>query len=88
MINLELIFRKVLNHLMSGIQYAGAHLKELQNAFKNPTANLGLIFDEASKIVARKVGLSSPPAVDHLVHKDLAASALLLAKVKMSIVFP
>lgn len=65
----------------TGIQYAGAHLKELQMAFKNPTANLGLIFEEASKRVVRKVGLSSPPAIEHLVHKDLASAASLLAKV-------
>lgn len=56
-------------------------MKELQNAFKNPTANLGLILEEASKRVGRKVGLSSPPSMDHLVHKDLADSAKLLAKV-------
>lgn len=68
-----------------GIQYAGAHLKELQNAFKNPTANLGLIFEEASKRVVRTVGLSSPPAMDHLVHKDLAQSAVLIAKVQINI---
>lgn len=67
--------------MLLGIQYAGAHLKELQNAFKNPTANLGLIFEEASKRVVRKVGLSSPPAVDHLVHKDLAQAASVVAKV-------
>ncbi|KAJ8926911.1 hypothetical protein NQ314_020763 [Rhamnusium bicolor] len=67
-------------YMISGIQYAGAHLKELQNAFKNPTANLGLIFEEASKRVVRKVGLSSPPGMDHLVHKDLINSANLVAK--------
>ncbi|KAJ8950301.1 hypothetical protein NQ318_021158 [Aromia moschata] len=65
---------------LTGIQYAGAHLKELQNAFKNPTAHLGLIFEEASKRVVRKVGLSIPPAMDHLVHKDLTNSANLVAK--------
>lgn len=66
---------------LTGIQYAGAHLKELQNAFKNPTANLGLIFEEASKRVVRSVGLSSPPAIDHHVHKDLVTAAGLLSKV-------
>ncbi|XP_057656390.1 very long-chain specific acyl-CoA dehydrogenase, mitochondrial [Diorhabda carinulata] len=65
---------------LTGIQYAGAHLKELQNAFKNPTANLGLIFEEASKRVGRKVGLNSPPAMNHLVHKDLVPYANLVAK--------
>ncbi|KAK9887929.1 hypothetical protein WA026_000229 [Henosepilachna vigintioctopunctata] len=65
---------------LTGIQYAGAHLKELQAAFKNPTANLGLIFEEASKRVVRKVGLASPPKMDHLVHRDLVESSNLLAK--------
>lgn len=65
---------------LTGIQYAGAHLKELQNAFKNPAANLGLIFEEASKRVAKKVGLSSPPSIEHLVYKDLTPSAALLSK--------
>lgn len=66
---------------LTGIQYAGAHLKELQNAFKNPTANLGLIFGEASKRVVKAVGLSSPPPMDHLVHRDLVPYANLLSKV-------
>lgn len=42
---------------LSGIQYAGAHLKELQRAFKNPAANLGLIFKEVSNRAYLKVGL-------------------------------
>lgn len=42
---------------LTGIQYAGSHLKELQNAFKNPTANLGLIFKEASKRASSMIGL-------------------------------
>ncbi|XP_055902631.1 very long-chain specific acyl-CoA dehydrogenase, mitochondrial [Eupeodes corollae] len=42
---------------LTGIQYAGSHLKELQRAFKNPTANLGLIFKESSRRAARTVGL-------------------------------
>lgn len=41
---------------LTGIQYAGSHLKELQNAFKNPAANLGLIFKESSRRAARTVG--------------------------------
>ncbi|XP_031330008.1 very long-chain specific acyl-CoA dehydrogenase, mitochondrial [Photinus pyralis] len=65
---------------LTGIQYAGAHLKELQKAFKNPAANLGVLLEEASKRVVRSVGLSSPPQMDHLVHKDLASSANLLSK--------
>ncbi|ENN74123.1 hypothetical protein HUJ04_012775 [Dendroctonus ponderosae] len=64
---------------LTGIQYAGAHLKELQNAFKNPTANLGLIFEEASKRVVRSVGLGSPPSMEPYVHKDLTQAASELA---------
>lgn len=41
---------------LTGIQYAGSHLKELQRAFKNPSANLGLIFKEASRRAASTVG--------------------------------
>ncbi|XP_055595025.1 very long-chain specific acyl-CoA dehydrogenase, mitochondrial-like isoform X2 [Uranotaenia lowii] len=42
---------------LTGIQYAGSHLKELQTAFKNPTANLGLIFKEGSRRAARSFGV-------------------------------
>lgn len=42
---------------LTGIQYAGSHLKELQNAFKSPAANLGLIFKEASKRASSYIGL-------------------------------
>uniref|UniRef100_A0A6P7GU87 Very long-chain specific acyl-CoA dehydrogenase, mitochondrial n=1 Tax=Diabrotica virgifera virgifera TaxID=50390 RepID=A0A6P7GU87_DIAVI len=65
---------------LTGIQYSGAHLRELQSAFKNPTANLGLIFEEASKRVGRKVGLSSPPSMDHLVHRELIPSSQVVAR--------
>lgn len=67
---------------LTGIQHAGSHLKELQKAFKNPTANLGLIVEEAAKRATRAVGLSSPPNFSHLVHPELAPSANLCAKVK------
>lgn len=65
----------------TGIQYAGTHLRELQKAFKNPTANLGLIFSEAGKRVFRSAGLSSGPSMDHLVAPALRPSAQLAAKV-------
>lgn len=70
-----------MHSIILGIQYAGAHLKELQQAFKNPTAHLGLIFEEVSKRAVRKVGLSSPPSMSHLVHSDLVPSATQIAKV-------
>jgi very long chain acyl-CoA dehydrogenase len=41
---------------LTGIQYAGSHLKELQKAFKNPAANLGLIMKESSKRAFKTLG--------------------------------
>lgn len=69
---------------LTGIQYAGAHLKELQAAFKNPAANLGLIFGEAAKRAARTVGLSTPPSMSHHVHSELASSADRVSKVSLT----
>lgn len=65
---------------LTGIQYAGSHLKEIQKAFKNPTANLGLIVDEATKRATRAIGLTSPPTFGNLVHPKLAESAALCSK--------
>jgi len=65
-----------------GIQYAGSHLKELQKAFKNPTANLGVIFSEAGRRAFRKVGLGSTPSMAGDVHPNLSASATQISKVK------
>lgn len=69
---------------LTGIQYAGSHLKELQKAFYNPTANLGLIFEEATKRATRAIGLSTPN-FGHLVHPSLQESAMLCAKVDKNI---
>ncbi|PNF25569.1 Very long-chain specific acyl-CoA dehydrogenase, mitochondrial [Cryptotermes secundus] len=65
---------------LTGIQFAGAHLRELQKAFKNPAANLGLIFGEATKRAIRSVGLSSPPSLSQHVHPNLVPAAALAAK--------
>ncbi|XP_076395518.1 acyl-CoA dehydrogenase very long chain isoform X2 [Megachile rotundata] len=65
---------------LTGIQYAGSHLKELQKAFKNPTANLGLIFEEATKRATRAIGLASAPTFTHLVHPSLQESTTLCAE--------
>lgn len=65
---------------LTGIQYSGAHLKELQKAFQNPTNNLGLIFEEVSKRATKAVGLGSSPNFAHLVHPSLQESANLVGK--------
>ncbi|XP_058805897.1 very long-chain specific acyl-CoA dehydrogenase, mitochondrial-like [Phymastichus coffea] len=64
---------------LTGIQYAGSHLKELQDAFKNPTANLGLIAEEVSKRAYKAIGMNSLNMAQ-FVHPNLAASANLCAK--------
>ncbi|GIY97705.1 very long-chain specific acyl-CoA dehydrogenase, mitochondrial [Caerostris extrusa] len=65
---------------LTGLQHAGGHLKELQKAFKNPTANLGLILDEGTKRAKRVMGLSSPPSISHHIHANFSDSGVLLSK--------
>lgn len=65
---------------LSGIQYAGGHLKELQRALKNPANNLGLIFKEVSKRAYRKAGIGGVDLTGQ-VDPSLADSAKLLAQV-------
>lgn len=52
---------------LSGIQYAGNHLKELQRAIRNPAANLGFIFREASKRATSTIGLGGTDLSAHVV---------------------
>lgn len=72
---------------LTGIQHAGTQLKELEKAFKNPAANLGLIFKEAQKRTMRTVGLGAAPSFSHLVHGNLAHEGALCAKVSLQIFF-
>lgn len=65
---------------LQGLQYAGGHLKELQRAMRNPTANLGLILDQGSKRVWRAVGLSTAPPLNDYVHPRLTTAAALAAR--------
>lgn len=67
--------------VLSGLQYAGIHLRQIMSAFKVPTINLGLIFEELSKRTMRTIGLSSTRNLMHLVHPNLDKSATLCAKV-------
>lgn len=64
---------------LTGIQYAGSHLKELQKAFKNPSANLGLIAEEVSRRATRVIGLNSS-SLNSYVHPSLQESAALCVK--------
>lgn len=66
---------------LTAIQHAGSHLQELQRAFKNPAANLGLIFSEAGRRAGAVVGLSSGPDLAPLVAPALRPAAEELARV-------
>lgn len=48
---------------LTGLQYTGSNLKELQRAMKNPVGNLGMIFDQGTKRVFRAVGIQSGPGL-------------------------
>ncbi|XP_045537249.1 very long-chain specific acyl-CoA dehydrogenase, mitochondrial [Papilio machaon] len=60
---------------LTGIQFAGSHLQELQRAFKNPTANLGLVFSEAGRRAGRAVGLAPTGSLEPHVAPALAPAA-------------
>lgn len=65
---------------LTGAQYAGGHLKELQRAMSNPVANLGMIMEFGTKKMKRAVGLSSGPSLTHYVSPQLKDSAALLSR--------
>lgn len=65
---------------LTGIQFAGSHLRELQKAFKQPTAHLSLILEEVTKRGLRSVGLGGTPNLSNHVHPSLTPSAALAAK--------
>ena len=65
---------------LTGLQYAGGHLKELQKAMQNPVGNLGMIFGEGTKRFARTVGLSSGPSLSEYVNPQLRENAALVSK--------
>lgn len=71
----------IINYCWPGIQYAGSHLRELQNAFKHPATHLTLILEEVTKRGLRSVGLGSVPALEHYVDPQLKSEANMLAKV-------
>ncbi|XP_025080062.1 very long-chain specific acyl-CoA dehydrogenase, mitochondrial-like [Pomacea canaliculata] len=60
---------------LTGIQYAGRSLKQLQQALKNPAANMGTLLGVGAKRARRMVGISSGPSLIEHVHPDLKESA-------------
>ena len=64
------------------MQFAGAHLRQLQKAMKSPGSNLGLVIGEASKRLFKSAGVSSSSKalVPH-VHSSLSKQAELASQV-------
>ncbi|CAH0592082.1 unnamed protein product [Chrysodeixis includens] len=65
---------------LTGIQFAGSHLQELQRAFKNPTAHLSLIFSEAGRRATAAVGLARGPDLGPLLAPELRPLAAELGR--------
>ncbi|XP_064110985.1 very long-chain specific acyl-CoA dehydrogenase, mitochondrial-like [Macrobrachium nipponense] len=64
---------------LTGLQFAGAHLRELQQALKNPAANMGLIFDEGAKRAKRAIGFVDAVQIEGI-HPNLSESAGILSR--------
>merc|ERR1712012_365778 len=65
---------------LTGIQYAGGHLRELQKAISNPIGNFGIVMGEVSKRAGHAVGLASGNHLAPHVHNNLVQSAALTCK--------
>lgn len=60
---------------LTGMNYAGEHLRELQKALSNPMANMGTLFGAAGVRAKRMAGMSAGLSLKEHVHPDLAGSA-------------
>merc|ERR1719394_2116681 len=65
---------------LTGIQYAGGHLRELQKAVKDPISNFGVVLGEVSKRAKGGLGLGSGNTLADKVHPNLTDSAALVVK--------
>merc|ERR1712062_601007 len=48
---------------LTGIQYAGGHLRELQQAVKNPISNFGVVLGEVTKRGKSSLGIGGSNAL-------------------------
>merc|ERR1719411_564124 len=65
---------------LTGIQYAGGHLRELQAAVKDPISNFGVVLGEVTKRAKAGAGLGSGNVLAGQVHPNLVESAGLTCK--------
>ena len=63
---------------LTGMNYAGKFLKELQR--KVQSFDVGVIFSESKKRLGSKIGMSNTPSLSPYVHSQLAGSAQLASK--------
>merc|ERR1712001_744016 len=60
---------------LTGIQYAGGHLRELQKAISNPVANFGVVLGEVAKRGKGAIGIGPGNVLGDKVHPNLSESA-------------
>merc|ERR1712038_1984900 len=60
---------------LTGIQYAGSHLKELQKAVASPISNIGVVLGEVAKRGKGAIGISASNMLADSVHPNLVESA-------------
>merc|ERR1712131_308883 len=65
---------------LTGIQYAGGHLRELQKAISNPVSNFGVVLGEVAKRGKGAIGIGPGNVLSGSVHPNLSESAALTCK--------
>merc|ERR1719266_2695921 len=66
---------------LTGIQYAGGHLRELQNAVKDPISNFGVVIGEVAKRSKSSLGLGAGNTLADKVHPNLVEVAAQVCKI-------
>merc|ERR1719431_1444633 len=65
---------------LTGLQFAGGHLRVLLKKVQNPLANPGVLAQEGTKRAMRLFGVSAGPPVQDFAHPKLSAAAKKTAK--------
>merc|ERR1712223_1274598 len=65
---------------LTGIQYAGGHLRELQAAVASPISNFGVVLGEVAKRGKGAIGVASSNVLVNSVHSNLVESSIQLSK--------
>merc|ERR1711894_402492 len=65
---------------LTGIQYAGGHLRELQQAVQNPISNFGVVMGEVSKRSKSSLGLGAGNTLADQVHPNMVEVAAQVCK--------